>query len=137
MINVYLSFNGRCREAAKFYASVFEVEEQPIMTYGQGNVEVEEQYNDLVLHTFLKVGESMLFMSDQHPNEPFHLGNNIRLAIGYTDRDEMTNVYHRLKEGGKVIAELNKTFFSPLYALVTDQFGITWNLILNAEAEEA
>ena len=34
-IDVYLNFNGNCREAAEFYAEVFKTEKPQIMTFGE------------------------------------------------------------------------------------------------------
>ena len=33
-INIYMNFNGNCREAVEFYAQVFGTPEPKIMTYG-------------------------------------------------------------------------------------------------------
>ena len=34
-VDVYLNFNGNCREAAEFYAEVFGTEKPQIMTFGE------------------------------------------------------------------------------------------------------
>lgn len=34
-IDVYLNFNGNCRDAAEFYAEVFGTERPQIMTFGE------------------------------------------------------------------------------------------------------
>ncbi|MCL2689518.1 MAG: VOC family protein, partial [Chitinispirillia bacterium] len=33
------------------------------------------------------------------------------------------------KEGGNVGMELQKTFYSELYGMVTDKFGVTWQIL--------
>ena len=34
-VDVYLNFNGNCREVAEFYAEVFETDKPEIMTFGE------------------------------------------------------------------------------------------------------
>lgn len=34
-VEAYVNFNGNCREAVEFYANVFDIEKQQIMTFGE------------------------------------------------------------------------------------------------------
>ena len=48
-------------------------------------------------------------------------GFNIILQL--TDEAEATRIFNRLAESGEVTMALQKTFWSPAYAMVTDKFG--------------
>jgi PhnB protein len=131
-VDVYLNFNGNCREAVEFYAEVFKTEKPQIMTFGEAppnpNYELPEEAKDLVMHTRLNIDGSNVMFSDTFPGTPFVEGNNVTLAIVNKDIDQIKSIYEGLKEGGKVVMELQETFWSKLYGQVTDKFGIHWQL---------
>ncbi|MBR2569504.1 MAG: VOC family protein [Paenibacillus sp.] len=137
-VNVYLNFNGNCREAVLFYADVFGTEKPHIMTFGEQPPNPEyplpEEAKDLVMHARLMISDSNVMFSDTFPGMPFVLGNNVSLAIVTHSREDIENWFHKLKVGGKVGMELQETFWSKCYGQITDQFGIEWQLSLE-EAE--
>ncbi|WP_342515132.1 VOC family protein [Sporosarcina sp. FSL K6-1522] len=137
-VNVYLNFNGNCREAAEFYAEVFGTEKPHIMTFGEAPPNPEyplpEEAKDLVMHTRLNISGSTLMFSDTFPGMPFIQGNNISLAFVSKDVEAIKAVFDKLKEGGKVGLELQETSWSKCYGQITDKFGIEWQL--NVEDDE-
>jgi PhnB protein len=137
-IDVYLNFNGNCREAAEFYAEVFETEKPEIMTFGQTppnpEYQLPEEAKDLVMHTRLDIDGSNVMFSDVFPGMPFVVGNNISLSFVNKDIDKIKLLFDKLKEGGEVGMELQETFWSKCYGSLKDKFGIEWQL--NCESEE-
>ncbi len=131
-VDVYLNFNGNCRDAVEFYAEVFKTERPQIMTFGEAppnpNYELPEEAKNLVMHTRLNIDGSNVMFSDTFPGMPFVEGNNVTLAIVNKDIDQIKSMYEGLKEGGEVVMELQETFWSKLYGQVTDKFGIHWQL---------
>jgi PhnB protein len=45
------------------------------------------------------------------------------------DKDEIKRIFEELKDGGEVLMELQQTFFSELYGIVKDKFGIIWQIL--------
>ncbi|MGG1617734.1 VOC family protein [Paenibacillus sp. NRS-1781] len=137
-IDVYLNFNGNCREAAEFYAEVFETDKPKIMTFGQTppnpEYQLPEEAKDLVMHTRLDIDGSNVMFSDVFPGMPFVVGNNISLSFVNKDIDKIKLLFDKLKEGGEVGMELQETFWSKCYGSLKDKFGIEWQL--NCESEE-
>ena len=131
-VNVYLVFNGNCRQAVEFYAKVFKTETPHIMTFGESPQNAEYQLPDeaknLVMHTRLKVDGSNVLFSDTFPGQPFVVGNNVTLALISKNMDDLKSWYEQLKDGGTVEMELQETFWSKLYGQVTDKFGIHWQI---------
>lgn len=129
-VDVYLTFNGNCREAVEFYAASFGTELPTIMTYGESpqnpDYPLPDDAKDLVLHTRLSIHGSNVMFSDQFPGSPFVTGNNFSLAVVLTDMDELKSNFEKLKEGGTVEMELQETFWSKCYGTLTDKFGVTW-----------
>lgn len=131
-IDIYLNFNGNCREVVEFYAEVFGTEKPKIMTFGEippnPDYPLPEEAKNLVMHTRLNIQGSNVMFSDVFPGTPFIEGNNISLAFVSHDEAEVKSVFNKLKEGGTVTMELQETFWSKCYGQVKDQFGIEWQL---------
>lgn len=131
-VDVFIHFNGNCREAVDFYANVFEAEKQKIMTYGEGPPDPQftlpETAKSLVLYTFLRINGSIVMFSDMPPGVPFKAGNHISLTLGSRDMDEIKAWFNKLKEGGSVNMDLQETFWSKCFGMLTDKFGIIWQL---------
>lgn len=128
--DVFLNFDGDCSEALAFYGEVFGAgEPQGKMTYGQNpGVEVSEENRNRVLYASLPIFGCNVMFSDCPAGSEYVKGTNIALTLGTTDAEEIKRIYAALSDGGSVQMELGQTFFSELYAMVTDKFGITWQL---------
>jgi PhnB protein len=131
-VDVYLNFNGNCREAVEFYAQVFNTEKPEIMTFGDAPPNPEytlpEEAKHLIMHTRLQISGSNVMFSDVFPGMPFAVGNNISLAFVSDNIDQIQSVFNKLKEGGTIVMELQETFWSKCYGSVTDKFGIIWQM---------
>ncbi|MGO4542822.1 VOC family protein [Paenibacillus sp. 2TAB19] len=135
-VDVYLNFDGNTREAVTFYAEVFGLELPQIMTFGETpphpDYPLPEEAKNLVMHTRLNVYGSNVMFSDVFPGSPFIQGNNFSLALVHKDQETITAAFHKLKEGGTVVMELQETFWSKLYGSVRDRFGIEWQFNLDS-----
>ena len=49
------------------------------------------------------------------------------------DAAEASRVFTALSDGGKIQMPLEKTFWSPLFGMVADRFGVGWMITLPAE----
>lgn len=131
-INVYVTFNGECRQAAEFYADVFQTEKPEFMTFGDSpqnpDYPLPDAAKDLIMHTRLSIKNDVIMFSDTFPGSPVTAGNNISLAYVSEDTDELTAIFEKLKQQGDVSMELQETFFSKCYGKVRDQFGIEWQV---------
>lgn len=131
-VDVYLVFNGNCREAVEFYAKVFKTEAPQIMTFGESppnpEYQLPEEAKNRVMHARLTIDGSNVMFSDTFPGQPFVEGNNITLALISKNIDDIKSWYEQLKDGGTIGMELQETFWSKLYGQVTDKFGIHWQL---------
>ena len=129
-VDVYLIFNGNCREAAEYYAQVFGTEKPQFSTFGGSPSDPQyplpEEAKDLIMHTRLNIDGSNVMFSDSFPGMPFTVGNNISLAVVNKDIDLIKSWFHKLKEGGTVGMELQETFWSKCYGSLKDKFGIEW-----------
>lgn len=133
-VQVYINFNGNCREAVEFYAEVFKTEKPKFMLFGDipsnGETSFTEETKKLVMHSEIKIKDSTIMFSDVPEGMPFVPGNNISIIVGSNDMEEIKSIFNKLKTGGKVEMELQKTFWSKCYGFVIDKFGIGWQLSL-------
>ncbi|MDF2947940.1 MAG: glyoxalase family protein [Bacillales bacterium] len=131
-VNIYINFNGNCREAVQFYADVFNTESPRIMSFGDAppnpNHPLPEEAKALVMHSELNISGTRMMFSDVFPGMPFVEGNNISLTVVSSNIDDVKSQFDKLKVDGKVEMELQETFWSKCYGNLTDKFGIKWQL---------
>lgn len=136
-VQVYINFNGNCREAVEFYTKVFETEEPKFMLFGDAPMDdafpLTEEAKNLVMHTELNVAGGTVMFSDVPPGMAYTEGNNISLTIVTNDMDKIKRMFEQIKEGGTVNMELQETFWSKLYGNVVDKYGIGWQFSHNSE----
>lgn len=131
-LEVYLNFNGNCRQAVDFYSEVFNTEITQIMTFGEApqspDYQLPEEAKDLVMHARLTIDGNRVMFSDTFPGFPFVEGNNVSLAFVNKDIDLIQTVFDKLKQGGTVTMDLQETFWSKSYGSLKDQYGIEWQI---------
>ena len=136
-INAFINFNGNCRQAAEYYAKVFQADPPRIASYGDNPPDPQfpmtEEVKKLVMYTEVILEGGKLMLSDVPPGMPLQQGNNISIAINAGDKKKLKGWFNALKEEGAVEMELEKTFWSELYGSVTDKFGITWQFNCSTE----
>lgn len=136
-LEVYLYFDGNAREAVEFYSEVFKTPKVHIATYAEmphdSDMPSPENAENLVMNTSLLIQGTTVMFSDVYPesgSSAFNKGNNVSLVISDPKEEVIRNLFDQLKNGGTVISELEKTFWSPLYGRVSDKFGIYWEIMV-------
>ena len=131
----YISFNGNCEEAVRFYEKALNAKAE-IMRYKDAPPEdgsaLPEGTEDFVMHTWLKVGDDpigTIGMADTLPGNECSYGDGVVIHIGLESADAVKAVFEVLKEGGEVYMELQQTFFSEWYGMVKDKFGVYWQIL--------
>lgn len=132
-LELFINFNGNCREAVEFYAKVFRSEVGNLMTYGEAPPDPSNPVSDAdrnkVMYAGVPIGGMVVMCMDMPSNYPAIIGNNITPTFNVDDKEEVTRIFSELKEGGKVFMEPQKTFFSEWYSMVEDKFGIVWHVM--------
>jgi PhnB protein len=138
--SLFISFNGECREAVKFYAKVFKSEVLDLMTYSQmppdPNYTVPEEDKEKIMFCRIPIFGRCVMFGDFTTEMPFYKGNNFCPTLGTDNMEEIRRLFGELKEAGKVEMELQKTFWSDLFGMVTDKYGITWQLSHDSGSSE-
>ena len=130
VIQPYLDFDGRCEEAIKFYQDALGAEVLMKMHFKDSpdQSHISPGSKDKVMHSTLRVGESIFMASDGHcTGKPNFQGVSMSLTLPEADAAKCFNA---LAAGGKVAMPLEKTFFSPAFGMVADKFGLTWMVMV-------
>jgi PhnB protein len=128
-INPYLNYTGNCEEAFNFYRSVFGGEFTYFSRMGDiPEMEVNDQDKNKVMHVSLPIGENILMGSDvpSSMDSSTAIGNNISISVNLDNSDEARRIFEALAEGGVITMPLGETFWSPLFGMCIDKFGIPW-----------
>jgi PhnB protein len=130
--NPYLMMNGNAKEAIQFYEKSLDAKVLFLQTVGDGpqNPEspIPEEEKKRVAHSVLKVGESEIMVSDNIPGQPLQSGNQVTICISITEKEKAKQIYEALQQGGQVNIPLEETYFSPSFGMVTDKFGVTFQI---------
>lgn len=131
-LDIYLKFDGNCREAFQFYRSAFGGDFLQIQTFRDGppDMNVSEEYLDRVMHVSLPIGPSVLMGSDSAPGfgPPIVSGTNFSITIHAGSREEADRLLARLSDGGSVTMPLQDMFWGAYFGALTDRFGVSWQI---------
>ena len=86
---------------------------------------VTPESKDKVMHASLRIGDATVLASDGRcMGNPSFQG--FALSVTAANEAEAKRLFAALGEGGQVQMPLAKTFFSPSFGMVADQFGVGW-----------
>lgn len=133
-VNIYLTFNGNCREAFEFYKAAFGGDFSYLGTYAEmppseNHPNLHDSEKDKIMHVSLPVSEETALMGSDTSEafgEPVKTGTNFSVSINTDSTEEAEDLFNKLSKGGKVTMPLEKTFWSPSFGKFTDKFGIDW-----------
>lgn len=136
-LNPYLMMDGNAKEAIQFYEQALDAKVLFLQTFGEMPEDPEfplpAAAKDRVSHAMLKVGETDLMFSDIFPGQPHQQGNQVTICISSNEIEKSKQIYEALKQDGQVSMPLQETFFSPAYGIVTDKFGVTFQIFTEGQ----
>jgi len=132
----FLSFDGNCRDAMRFYQECFEGQLLLMPFADAPGAFSNSEPKDHILHSTLKNGKGseILMAADTWSGVPHQPGNNFTVMIQSDNVDEAGRLFAALSEGGKVTMPLQETFWAARFGAFTDRFGIQWTF--NCEVPE-
>ncbi|WP_342563895.1 VOC family protein [Paenibacillus sp. FSL R7-0345] len=131
-VNPFIMLEGTAREAISFYQESLGANLLFMQTVGEGpldhDVPLSEEDMARIAHSVLRIGETTMFVADLEPGQTRQTGNGLNLCISTNDAETSEQLYNVLKEGGQVDIELGPAYFSTAYGMVTDKFGVTFQI---------
>ena len=127
----YLSFNGNCAEAMRFYEKTLGGKIEMSMTYGEappmpGQPAPTGDAAKRVMHASMTVDGDRIMASDMPPGMPFEPMKGITVSLAYADVAKGKAIFEALSAGGKVTMPYQKTFWADGFGMCTDKFGTPW-----------
>jgi PhnB protein len=131
-LNPYLTFDGRCEVAFKFYAKVLGGKIEAMMPHKGTPAEnhVPAGWAKKILHASLVVGDHVLMGSDAPP-ERYQAAKGISVTLVFKTRKEGERIFKALAKNGKVEMPFQETFWSSGFGMLVDQFGVPWMINCN------
>jgi PhnB protein len=131
-LNPYLTFNGRCEAAFKFYEKVLGGKIDAMMTYGSSPMaeQTSPEWHNKIMHARMTVGDKMLMASDAPPDR-YEAMKGIMVTLGIDEPGEAERIFHALSENGTVQMPIQETFWARRFGMLVDQFGTPW--MINCE----
>ena len=128
-VTPYLFFGGRCDEALAFYRAALGAEVEVLMRYDESPEPpspgmLQPGFEKKVMHASFAVRGVRLMASDGRGEQAKFEG--FQLALSVPTEADARQAFDALAAGGTVEMPLTKTFWSPCFGMVTDQFGLTW-----------
>ena len=134
-LHAYLTFNGDCEAAFKFYEQCLGGKIEYMVTHAGTPAEqqVPAEWRDKILHACLTIGEQELLASDATP-ESYQKPKGFFVHLQMKDPAEAERIFHELAAGGTIQMPIQKTFWALSFGMLVDRFGIPW--LVNCEAAE-
>jgi PhnB protein len=131
-INSYLTFNGNCREAMKFYQKCLGGK-LTFQTIGESPLSqmMPKKMKDCILHCTLTNGSLLLMGSDMVGENVLIKGNAVSLTLNCISEKEIRSCYKKLSIDGKATHPLEDSFWGALFGVLIDKYGNHWLLNYN------
>ena len=127
VINAYLSFNGKCREAMSYYKDCLggELTFQPVEgTPMEANCPGAMKQH--ILHSMLQKDSMVLMATDMVGPEGFIKGTNMSLSVSCSSEEELKNYFTTLSKEGKILDPLSERFWGSVFGCLVDKYGVMW-----------
>jgi PhnB protein len=131
-LNPYLTFNGQCEAAFKFYERCLGGKIIAMMTHAGTPAEqhVPSEWLNKIMHARLAVNDEVLMGSDAPPGR-YQEPKGISVSLQIKDPGDAERTFHALAENGAVQMPIQETFWAARFGMLVDQFGIPW--MINCE----
>lgn len=131
-LNAYLSFNGQCEAAFKFYERCLGGKIAFMMTYAETPMakKTPADWQKKIVHCRFIVGDQVLMGGDPPP-EYYQKPQGFSVSISVDNPAEAERIFAALAEKGTVRMAIQETFWARRFGMLTDQFGTPW--MINCE----
>ncbi|QDS88015.1 hypothetical protein EC9_22010 [Rosistilla ulvae] len=132
----YLFYGGCCEEALAFYEQAIGARVTMKMRFDESPDPVPEEilqagFESKIMHASFTVGRMNVMASDGCEETSKFDGFRLTLTLGSAEACKAA--FDALSQGGKVDMPLAATFWSPLFGMLTDKFGIGWMVMVEGE----
>lgn len=126
-LNPYLTFNGQCEAAFKFYERCLGGKIEMLLTHGESPMaeQTPPEWRSKIMHARLVVGDKVLMGSDAPPDR-FEQPKGFSVSLSVDAPAEAERIFQALAQNGAVQMPIQETFWAVRFGMVVDRFGIPW-----------
>jgi len=127
-ITPYLSFNGNCTEAMRWYERVFNGKIETLITNGESPVaeHVPPGNADRIMHAYLTFEGTALMAGDALAGERYEGMKGFSVAVNFDTADRAKRVFEELSDGATVTMPFSPAFWAEGFGMLTDRYGTPW-----------
>ena len=127
-LTAHLWYSGRCREAFNFYAQLFDGELM-LLAYGDTPMakEVGAGWSEKIVHATLTFDGCELAGSDVQ-SDGYRRPQGFSVLVDVEGVEKARRIFTALADGGSISMPMQETFWSPAFGVLTDRFGIPWEI---------
>ena len=131
-MTTYLSFKGDCEAAFQFYERCLGAQLGPIFRYAGSPMadQAPTGWQDKIMHGSITLGDQTLMGADIAPDQ-YEEPKGFSLSLQIKSTVDAERIFHDLAEEGRIVMQLEKTFWAERFGMVVDRFGIPW--LINCE----
>src|SRR4030095_9234738 len=129
LANLYLTFNGNCREAMTFYKECLGGE-LIFQTVGETPLseKMPQRMKNTIIHATLTHGPLVLMGSDMVGKNGLIRSNAVSISLQCESEEQVRKCYQMLSQEGHADHPLENSFWGALFGDLTDKYGIHWLL---------
>jgi PhnB protein len=126
-ISPYLTFDGRCEEALKFYEQALGAKIVAKFPYEGSPMaqQIPADWRDKIMHARLALGEQVLMGSDAPPDR-YERPQGFSISLDVATAAEAERIFAALSKDGAVRMPIQKTFWAERFGMLVDRFDIPW-----------
>jgi len=127
-LTTYVNFAGTCAEAFRYYEQHLGGKIAFSMTHGESPQasQLGPEWKNAVLHASIELGSTTLLGADIPNAEPMR---SAYLTLSVDSDAEAERIFKVLSDGGRVLMQMEETFFATRFGQVRDRFGINWMIL--------
>ena len=126
-LQIYLSFNGDCEAAFRFYEQRLGATMGGLFPYAGSPMSVPTEWQGKIMHGSITLGGVTIAGADP-PGGRYEQPQGFRVFLEADDPAETERLFNALAENGRIEMPLQQTFWSASFGVLTDQFGIPWTI---------
>ena len=135
---IYLSFNGNCEAAFRFYEARLGATRGASFQYANSPMAAGQPsgWDTKIMHASITLG-GITIMGADVPDGTYERPRGFQIFLEADDPAETERLFNTLAENAVVSMPLQETFWSVRFGVLTDQFGIPWTLSCSQAPETA
>ena len=131
-----IHFAGNCKEVIEFYKQAINAEVLQIAYAKEAPAEFSADLPpNFVMHSEVKIFGTVVALTDGCETPPTE--DNHTFTVFLETTAQVSETFNKLAEGGKIIEPLSQQFWAELNGMLTDRFGVNWNICTHSMPTDA